>query len=267
MTRIFHACDVHGSELVWKKMIKMGTFHKAKALLMCGDITGKATVPIVKQNQGEWFCSWGRHQGETMRSEQELEKMKTLIRDRGYYPFETRREEVEDLKANPKKVHELFVTLMKETLRRWLDMVAEVTPKDVTVVVNPGNDDPLEIDDTIKQDDRVIYALDKIVQLDSNHELISFAHVNPSPWNTPREAPEEELRKMLEKLFEKATKPETLVCNFHCPPYDTHLDIAQKLDKNLKPVTHFGSSVKIHVGSLAIRELSLIHISEPTRPY
>ena len=51
--RIFFATDVHGSDICWRKFLNAGTFHKADVLIMGGDMTGKAMVPIVA-NGGTW---------------------------------------------------------------------------------------------------------------------------------------------------------------------------------------------------------------------
>jgi len=235
-------------------MIKMSTYHKAKVLMMCGDLTGKAIIPIVKSGKEEWYCSpWG-HQ-ERMHSEREVQDMMKKIRNQGYYPYVTTEEELDELKNNRNKVSELFVRLIKESMKRWLNMVETLVPKDVLVIVNPGNDDIPEIDEIIKNNQRVIYPLHQVVDLDSRHQMISCEWVNPTPWKTPRECPEEELAKKLEDEFKRVSDYKNLVCNFHAPPFNTHLDLAPKLDKNLKPVTRFGNPVSVHVGSVAVREV------------
>ena len=45
--RVFFATDIHGSEVCWRKFLNAGAFHKADVLIMGGDMTGKAMVPIV----------------------------------------------------------------------------------------------------------------------------------------------------------------------------------------------------------------------------
>ena len=44
--RVFFATDTHGSEVCWRKFLNAGSFHKADVLIMGGDMTGKAMVPI-----------------------------------------------------------------------------------------------------------------------------------------------------------------------------------------------------------------------------
>ncbi len=45
-----------------------------------------------------------------------------------------------------------------------------------------------------------------------------------------------------------------LVFNFHCPPHGSGLDVAAKLDEELRPVMQGGAPVEIPVGSTAVRE-------------
>jgi Icc-related predicted phosphoesterase len=52
------------------------------------------------------------------------------------------------------------------------------------------------------------------------------------------------------------TKPETSVFDFHCPPYDTLIDVAPKLDSELRPVlTPGGEPEMVHVGSKSVRKM------------
>ena len=49
LMRVFFATDIHGSEVCWRKFLNAGKFHKADVLIMGGDMTGKAMVPIVAE--------------------------------------------------------------------------------------------------------------------------------------------------------------------------------------------------------------------------
>jgi len=256
LTRIFHSVDAHGSNLVWKKYLNAATAYKAEVVLLCGDLTGKAIVPVVKVKENEWFINpFGKE--ERFNSYEKLKERLGTLENQGYYSFETTMEEIAELQREPKKVEEIFARLMKERLESWLEMVEEKISKEVKVVVMPGNDDIMEIDDVIKaHEDRIIYPLKKVVYIDQKHPMISCEYVNPTPWETPREAQEPDIMKMLEKEFSKIDTKEQkyLVCNFHAPPYDTQLDLAPKLDKKLNVITRLdGSPEMVHVGSKSVK--------------
>ncbi|NWF86765.1 metallophosphoesterase [Candidatus Bathyarchaeota archaeon] len=257
MTRIFHSVDAHGSNLVWKKYLSAASSYKADVILLCGDLTGKAVVPVIKIKENEWFINpFGKE--EKFNSKKKLEERLESLSNQGYYIFETTKDEVASLQRDPKKVESIFANLMRERLGEWLEMVEERIPKEIKVVVMPGNDDIFDIDEVIKaHEDRIIYPLKKVVYIDDKHPMISVEYVNPSPWETPREAAEPNLMIMLEAEHAKVDEKERqyLICNFHAPPYNTTLDLAPKLDKNLNVVTRLdGSPEMVHVGSKSVRD-------------
>ena len=43
---LYYASDVHGSDQCWRKFLGAGRFYGVQALIMGGDLTGKAIVPI-----------------------------------------------------------------------------------------------------------------------------------------------------------------------------------------------------------------------------
>ena len=46
--RLFFATDVHGSEVCWRKFINSAKHYEVDVLILGGDMTGKAIVPIVE---------------------------------------------------------------------------------------------------------------------------------------------------------------------------------------------------------------------------
>jgi len=258
MARIFFATDVHGSTGVWKKWLSAPDFFKADVLMLCGDLTGKALVPLIKQKDGSYSLAyWGMKFN--LKTDKEIEEMEKRLENSGVYPFRSTPEEIAELKENPAKVERMMIEAMMNRMREWLEMVLEkIDTKKIQVWVMPGNDDYFEIDDVIKsyRDKGIDWLLDTVVEI-AGLDTISLSYVNPTPWNTPREATEAEIKKKIDKLVEKLSNPSRSIFNFHCPPYGTKLDLAPELDKNLKPVTVGGQVKFIHVGSKAVLESEL----------
>jgi Icc-related predicted phosphoesterase len=251
MTRLFHTTDLHASELVWRKTLNSASYYKVDVVLMLGDLTGKAIVPFVKKSDSEWYCSpYGKQ--ETFSSRERVEEEMERFRNKGWYVFETNPSEVAELKTNPRRLEELFIDLMKDTLGKMLDQISKQNSSYAKFVVCPGNDDVFDIDEVIKSHDEVVYPLGSVINIDSKREMISCEYVNPTPWRTPRECTEEELEKRLGKEFDRIKMKENLICNFHAPPYNSGLDNAPRLDKDLKPVMDFGNPVLESVGSKAV---------------
>ena len=55
--RIFFATDVHGSETCWRKFLNAGAHYQADVLVLGGDMTGKALVPIIHDGGGNWHAT------------------------------------------------------------------------------------------------------------------------------------------------------------------------------------------------------------------
>ena len=254
MTRIFFACDAHGSVPVQRKMVRVHEAYKCDIVMMCGDLTGKAVVPIVEEKPGLWWSSpWGSK--EKYKSEQDLDRAKQIYEKRGFYWFFTTEPELEELQAKPEKVTALFKELMLKRMREWIALIEEKVPSDVMVVVSPGNDDALDIDELIKASDRIVFPLNQVVDLDDTYQMITNEWVNSTPWDTPRECPEDELLEKLQKEFSRLESHENLVCNFHAPPYGTVIDLAPKLDEKAQVKVRYGSPEMVPVGSKSVRQV------------
>ena len=55
---LYYASDVHGSERCWRKFLGAGRFYGVQALLMGGDLTGKAIVPIETRPDGSFTTTF-----------------------------------------------------------------------------------------------------------------------------------------------------------------------------------------------------------------
>jgi Icc-related predicted phosphoesterase len=251
--RIFFTADIHNSELVFRKILSIPNLYNPDVIIISGDLTGKAIVPIIRNEDGSYLCTF---QGEkhVMKNEKEVKELEIKFLNKGLYPYVCSKEEVIELQNNPAKLDALFKKLIVERIKYWVKEVEEKIPENITVIMMPGNDDIWEIDEILSSSKRMINPLKKVVGVEYGYQIISLDYVNPTPWNTPREADENEIMKMLEKYLEKIENMEKVICNFHCPPYSTNIDLAPKLDKKLRPVYKFGELELQHVGSKSIRK-------------
>lgn len=253
--KVFFATDIHGSEICWRKFLNAAAFYKADVVVLGGDVTGKVMVPIVAHT-GYWQVVL---RGETVRMETqaELDAIKTRIRNTGSYPALVTPDELTALSAEEGAIDRRFTTEMVQSLDRWMDMAdGKLAKSDIPCILNGGNDDIWEIDDIIEASPSVSFGEGKMLDLDGFH-LISMGWTNPTPWDTFREAPEEELARKIEAITSQIPDMERAIFNFHAPPFGTGLDDAPALDDSLRPM--HGGAVMKPVGSTAVRDAILAH--------
>jgi uncharacterized protein len=248
--RVFFATDLHGSDVCWRKFLNAGAFHKADLLVMGGDMTGKAMVPIVDRG-GTWELTL-QEQRHVLTSEDELVAMEKRIRDRGYYPVRLRPDEVAAWDADPALVDARFKDEMLQAVERWMALADErLGGSGIRCVVSPANDDMFEIDPLISAAKHVELGEANTLAFDG-FEMVSTGWANPTPWKTYRELPEDELRARIDGLLAKVADPKRAIFNFHAPPYGSNLDSAPQIDDNLQYVS--GGQALIPVGSRAVRD-------------
>ena len=248
--KVFFATDIHGSEVCWRKFLNAAAFYKADMVVLGGDVTGKVMVPIVDHG-GRWKVTV-RGQEYTLESQQELEDIKTQIRNAGSYPALVSPDELQELSREEGAVDRRFTVEMTQSLDRWLDMAdGKLRGGEIPCILNGGNDDIWEIDDIIEESPCVSFAEGKLLDLDG-FSLVSMGWTNPTPWDTFREAPEPELATKIEAVVSRVPDMGRAIFNFHAPPYGTGLDEAPALDATLRPI--HGGAVMKPVGSTAVRD-------------
>jgi uncharacterized protein len=253
--RIFFATDIHGSEVCWRKFLNAGSFHKADVLIMGGDMTGKAMVPIVRSNGG-WEVTL-QDQRQMLSTEDEVRAIEKRISDRGYYPIRLTPDEVAAWNADQSLVDARFKAEMLGNVERWMALADErLEGKGIRCIVSPANDDMFEIDPIIDAAKNVELGEANSIALDG-WSLVSTGWANTTPWHTYRELEEPELRARIDSLVAEVADPKRAIFNFHAPPYGSNLDNAPKLDADMKYVS--GGQALIPVGSKAVRESILAY--------
>ncbi|HSF79618.1 MAG TPA: hypothetical protein VLA49_00180 [Anaerolineales bacterium] len=274
--KLFYATDVHGSEICWKKFISAGKFYEADTLILGGDMTGKAIVPIIAQGNARYKLTL-LEQETILEGQEAVDKMVQTIRNRGYYPYVTDPDEIAELTGTPGRLDELFLEQVLETMQSWMAYADEkLAGTGIRCFVCPGNDDMFEVDEVIAASQSVQLAEGRVIQLDEHHEMASSGWTNPTPWDTHREESEEALLVRLEAVVSQVRDPHNAVFNLHAPPHGSGLDEAPELTADLRPA-YAGRSL-VSVGSKAVMQvidkyapmLSLhghIHEGKGTRKY
>lgn len=257
MTTLFFATDVHGSDICWKKFINAGKFYGADIIVLGGDMTGKAIVPIIHQ-AGDTYKAVLLEQESMLHGEDEVQNMEKNIKSRGYYPYRTTPDEIAELNADPSRVDEIFHKEVLGTAERWLAYADEkLEGSGIRCYVAPGNDDMFELDDLIRTSKHVQLAEGLVIELDSHHEMISSGWSNITPWHTYREEDDDKLRTRYDSMISQLKDVKNSVFNLHVPPYGSTLDDVPELTEDLTPM-HAGRSL-VPVGSHATRDVIMEH--------
>jgi Icc-related predicted phosphoesterase len=249
MPRVFFATDLHGSEMCWRKFLNAAKFYEADILVCGGDMTGKAIVPIVKENGQFTFTLAGEHLAV---GAEQLNEVEAQIRRKGYYPLQLSVERLQELDQDAGKRAEVFQQVMLDGVERWMGMAADkLRGTGIRLFVCPGNDDEMEVDDVIRRSDLVELGEGRLLEI-GDFTMISTGWSNHTPWNTHREETEEKLGERIEAMASQVQDPSKAIFNLHCPPYKSGLDEAPAIDADLK-LLHGGRALR-PVGSTAVRE-------------
>jgi uncharacterized protein len=252
---LYYASDVHGSEVCWRKFLGAGRFYGVEALIMGGDLAGKAIVPVSLNPATGAFSATLIGEVRDGSTREELDELLAAIRFNGMYPWVASREQIADAHGDDAARGHLFEELVVAELRSWIELADErMSEYGIDIFVMPGNDDPWSCDAVIEAARHVQACDDRVVRV-GEHEMISCAYANPTPWHTPRELGEDALYRRIKALADQLEDPGTAIFNLHVPPYDSGLDTANEMNPDLTLRYVGGQPNPIPVGSTAVRQL------------
>ena len=251
---LYYASDVHGSDQCWRKFLGAGRFYGVQALIMGGDLTGKAIVPIERAADGTFSATF---LGETRRgkSQLELDQLADAVRYNGMYPWIADAGEIARHQGDAEARTRLFERVMLDELCRWIALADErMAPLGIEVHVMAGNDDPWSCDAVLASAKHVQFSDDRVTMV-AGHEMISCSYANPTPWNSPRELDEDALYARIKGLADQLERPQSAIFNLHVPPHASGLDTAFEIDDQLRIVVRDGKPHEMPVGSTAVRQI------------
>ncbi|MBA3234856.1 MAG: metallophosphoesterase [Chloroflexi bacterium] len=262
---IFYVADIHGSDVCFRKWLNAAGFYGADILIIGGDLTGKVLLPIYPAGgPGQaWTAHWkGReHRLETRT---EVDALIRTARNEGSYGFETTVDEVTEIRSSVELERAVFTRLRLAGLREWLSLADErLDGRRTRAFVMPGNDDPPEIDPLLDASRSIHNVQGAATELAPGIWMASRGESTPTPWNTPRELPDDSLGERVRDVVANLPTGGTTIWNLHMPPHDTGIDRAPSLDPGLNVrYDGGGEPVMVPVGSHSIRDL--IAEQEPT---
>ncbi len=251
--RFFFTADIHGSEIVSNKLTNAAQFYNVKNIVVGGDLAGKNLVPILKEGNKYRLNLFGEQK---IVKENELPDIEKEIRNAGEYYKIMDKDEYEKAKGDEARIEDLFKEEAMSNLEAFLAKAEEKLKRlGGKLYIMPGNDDYDEFNELLeKHAGNVIVPIDqKIVDIEG-FNLLGYGYSNPTPWNTPREKSEKEIYNDLKKLVEKEDHEKSIFA-IHVPPYNTKIDKAPKLDKELRQVISAGNIEYVSIGSTSVRRI------------
>jgi uncharacterized protein len=229
--------------------------YKADVALVAGDLTGKAIVPIVEGDRRYEAELFGVKR--SARSDADLAQLERDIADVGFYSFVGPKADAERMSRDEVERDALLHRLMNERVEAWMRLATErLADSSVPLYLIPGNDDDFAIDPILDDDAfSPVNADGKVLDIPGGLQLLSYGWSNETPWQTPREVPEDELYRRLDALADQIVDPRRAIFMIHVPPHDSGLDTAPILDENLRPTVSAGDVLRGPVGSTAVRRV------------
>src|SRR5438270_12531886 len=208
--RVYFATDIHGSDRCFRKFLAAAESYDADALVLGGDIAGKGLVPI--RSHSGTLSARVRGEAVTVPSSEE-QKLRAEINRLGFYSVIAADSEAERMEAEKPYLEAAFEQAIIGQIEGWCKLAEERLKPAVRCIITPGNDDPKAIDAVLKAAPRIESPEGELCEL-GPVLLASCGDVTPTPWNTEREYPEEELERRLDKILAPAPAGARLVVNF-----------------------------------------------------
>lgn len=251
---MYFASDLHGSEKCFRKFLNGGTIYEADAMILGGDIAGKAMIPLIRSGSAISTRFQGAHHEFAAADEDRLTAFRRLVADHGYYTIECEPGELEARSADG-TLADLELELHAERLRAWTRLAAErLAEPAIPLYWMLGNDDAPELEAVLREAPWGSYVDGSVVRI-GDHELVTLGYSNPTPWETFRELPEPELERRLASLCSQLDHPSSAILSIHVPPFDSGLDSAPLIDAELTVQTAGGETIFTPVGSTAVRSI------------
>jgi len=257
--KIFFASDLHGSNVCFKKFVNGAQFYGADVLVLGGDLTGKAVIPIAEQEDGT-FLAFQHGEQVQLKDKTALDEFVKRQGNIGFYPTVISEAEYQSLREDPEAQAALFKRLVLERVREWAEFAtSKLNGTEIPLVAIPGNDDFHEIDDILTQAPHFDFHEMQVCEFKGGYQMLFCGGSTPTPWDTEREYTEEQFIARFAELIPQVTDMSRCIFNVHCPPMGTALDACPKLDKNLQVVYEMGLPAQIHAGCQTVMDVIKEH--------
>lgn len=230
MFTLFFTANIQGSEHCWKKLLNAAELFQADALIVSGNLIGTA-IQLIVQGKSDTWQTVLEDAPIRVKGRGEMSALEERIQIMGRYPCRVSPEEALELEQSPPLLQKRLEQEAILSLRRWLDH-AELRLKKTgqRLIIMPGDDDPLFVDEVIKESSAVESARGEIITLTPTHKLINEGSFHSGGWNDSHRFTEEELFQHLHAQVCNLDEVFNNVFNIQLPPFDAALSHASRLN-------------------------------------
>jgi Icc-related predicted phosphoesterase len=172
----------------------------------------------------------------------------------GYYTAIFNEDEYEQLTSVQRT--SILENLICRRMTDWLEFATDkLKNTDIKICAIAGNDDLPNLDSVLENSSVVAFADGHVVELGNDLQVLGYGFSTPTPWHTYREQTDVEMKSALERLSEFLDRGKGTIFHLHVPPFGSGLDLAPKLDSELRPIMSSSGPVMEPVGSQAVADL------------
>lgn len=230
MFTLFFTADIQGSLRCWKKLLNAAGLFQVDALIVSGNLIGTDLQPIVREKGDTWRTVL---EGTPIRvkGSGDFSALAERIQSMGRYPCRVSPEEAFEIEQSPTLRQKRLEQEASRSLRHWLELAEQKLKKaGQRLVMMPGDDDPLFVDEIIKESSAVEWAQGKIITLTSPHKLISEGSFHRRGRDDSYRFTAEELFQHLQDQVCKLGEVYNNIFNIQLPPLDATLSNAPCLN-------------------------------------
>lgn len=230
MFTLFFTADIQGSMHCWKKLLNAAGLFQVDALIVSGNLIGSALQPIVPEKGDTWRTVID-DTPVRVKGSGEISALEERIQAMGRYPCRVSPEEALELEQLPALREKCFEREASRSLRRWLELAEQKLKKaGQRLLMMPGDDDPLFVDEIIKESSAVEWIHGEIITLTPTHKLISEGSFHSGGRDDSHRFTEEELFERLQDQVRKRGEVYNSIFNIQLPPLDATLSNAPCLN-------------------------------------
>jgi uncharacterized protein len=256
-TSLLYAADFHGSNLLLEKIVNKTILYKPDALIIGGDLTGNSLHPIELVRRGLYSTpSIDGLKQLVLKNQGELNRFIDKASDIGRYPIVCNKEVLIKLYEDEEFKEKTFKDEMTKRLKEWMFILeSKIKQLNIKTYMFCGNNDPYEMDEIIDISNYIVNPETSPQIINDLFELIADSSANETPFNCPRDLEETKLKERLAHKMSLIKDHGRAIYAFHCPPYNTKLDVIIEIDAKQKQKIESGNPVQTNVGCKVIREL------------